>query len=77
MKTDDPAQADEMPIEDTDEYGEGRVACRDGVSVNDNPHPSGKGMNNQRYRWFVGWYDERMKHLTGADAENLEKVEVK
>ncbi len=48
------------PAEITLEYDEGREARRDGVGVEDNPYPHGQGLNNQRFRWYVGWYDREM-----------------
>ena len=51
--------------EQTDEYREGRLARREGKPNAANPYESGRGLNNQRVWWFIGWYDEKNKHLLG------------
>ena len=49
--------------EDTREYREGCKAYLDGKPSDSNPYPSQRGFNNMRYRWFVGWYSEKVSKL--------------
>lgn len=62
-----PKTADTADVESTVEYGEGRLARREGKANSTNPykHRHGCGLSNQRVFWFIGWYDEKNKHLLG------------
>lgn len=51
--------------EQTEEYREGRLACREGEPDTACPYPHSRGVNDQRTNWFVGWLDEKNKHLLG------------
>ena len=47
----------------TTEYAEGRQAFLDGKPCDDNPYPKTSTDNNERTRWFRGWYDAKYKPL--------------
>lgn len=49
--------------ETTDEYREGREAREEDADVDSNPYPMGRGLNQSRVRWFIGWYDEKYERL--------------
>ncbi len=53
----------EVIVEDTAEYEEGRRARIEGRPNGDNPYTIQKGFNDGRFRWFQGWYGEKIKHL--------------
>jgi len=59
----DTSQSNSVEPEDTKEYQEGRKVFLAGGASSSNPYPSLRGLNNMRYRWFMGWYWEKIKRL--------------
>lgn len=58
------AEKQSVDVVGTKEYREGYAAFAEGLVTADNPYPhAGEsgigGLNDQRYRWYVGWYDAR------------------
>lgn len=51
--------------EQTQQYEQGRLARREGEPDTACPYPSSRGVNSQRVWWFIGWLDEKNKHLLG------------
>ena len=59
-------------METSKPYLEGIEAFKKGIVVDKNPYPSGShnghtGMNDDRYRWFMGWYDTRFSNILSAE----------
>ena len=58
---------DEKPdVTATPAYAQGVKAFKAGRLASDNPYPSGShdghiGMNADRYRWYMGWYDTKLE----------------
>lgn len=49
-------------LTDSPAYKAGKAAYSRGLPNCENPHPMGSaaGMNNQRYQWYMGWYDAKL-----------------
>lgn len=52
-------------------YKEGTEAWEKGIPNNENPYPQGgvKGINPDRYQWFMGWYDKKFSKYYAEDKE--------
>ena len=68
MKEKEKLQVSKVGLETTKPYLEGVEAFKNNTPSENNPYPSGSqnghmGMNDDRYRWFMGWYDIKLKKL--------------
>lgn len=62
------AEVAKPELETAISYQEGFHAFGKAFGSSDNPYPSGShggrvGMNDDRYRWFMGWYDAKFENI--------------
>ena len=74
----EPTPAPTIDAKTTPEYAEGRQAFLDGRPNDDNPYPKKSTDNNERTRWFVGWYDAKYELWNARfDAKRRASVELR